>query len=114
MKKIIWIIVIIIGAIIAYLISQSALIGWLYGWFFCLVLKWIRQQYYMKLFDMEQFSMAKYAGYLIFVMAWIAIPLGISFYFRDVIDPLAVFAAYFIDRLLMYATGIVQPKPKEE
>lgn len=76
--------------------------GWLLGWLFVGLLRQYRERILEYVIDFEHFSIRSYIAYLLGVMAWVAIPLIISFFFPEYFEPLAVFGAFFIDRALMF------------
>lgn len=80
-------------------------LGWLFGWLFVGLLRHFREPILEKMIDFDDFSTRKYITYLLLVMAWIAVPLVISFILSDYINPLAVFGAFFADRMLMFVIG---------
>lgn len=86
-------------------------VGWLFGWIFAGLLRQFREPVLERLIDFENFSRRKYVGYLLLVMAWIALPLLISFFVPAYINPFAVFAAFFADRILMFVLNMLS---KEE
>lgn len=81
-------------------------IGWIAGWFFISMLRYFRESLLEKIIgDFTDFSAVKYITYLLLVIFWVAIPLLFSFFFQDYINPFAIFAAYFADRILMFITN---------
>lgn len=79
-------------------------IGWVLGWFFMYLLDTIRWRLLDYVLDIERFSMTKYMAYLTGVMLWIAAPLLISLIIPAHINTLAIFAAYFSSRIVMFIT----------
>jgi len=77
-------------------------IGWLMGWFFAGLLRQYREKILDHLIDFDNFSTRKYITYLFGVVIWITIPFLISFLLPDYINSIAVFAAFFVDRALMF------------
>lgn len=77
-------------------------LGWLFGWISMILLEYNREKFLNRLLDVNNFSMGKYMAYLVGVMIWIAVPLLISFLIPNYINPLAVFAAYFSNRIIMF------------
>ena len=99
MTKFHYIIIILGSSLFFWDISYG--MGWLFGWLFAGLLRHFREPMLERIIDFENFSTKKYIAYLLGVMAWIAIPLVISLLFEDYINPIAVFAAFFADRVLM-------------
>lgn len=85
-------------------------IGWLVGWIFVGLLRQYRGVILERIIDFDDFSTMRYVGYLLLVMVWIAIPLGVSFLLPDYINPIAVFGAFFADRALMFIIESVSKK----
>ncbi len=81
-------------------------IGWLLGWVFIGLLRHYRERILENVLDMKNLNVARYIGYLIGIIVWLAIPLGITLIFPDYIHPIAVFAAYFGDRILMFVLNL--------
>ncbi|MDN6161589.1 MAG: hypothetical protein L0I79_02345 [Atopostipes sp.] len=79
-------------------------LAWIIGWIFIVILEYNREKILNQLLDMDNFSMKRYIAYLIGVMLWIALPLLVSFLIPSYINPLAIFAAYFSNRLIMFIT----------
>lgn len=94
-------ILIIVGSVLFFW-DISYGIGWLIGWLFAGLLRQYREKLLDQLIDFDHFSTGKYIAYLFGVVVWIAIPLLISFLLPDYINPIAVFAAFFVDRALMF------------
>lgn len=85
-----------------FFLDSSYGIGWIFGWIFVGLLRHFREPILEYIIDFENFSTRTYVAYLLGVMVWIAIPLVISLLFEDYINPIAVFAAFFADRALMF------------
>lgn len=85
-----------------FFIDYSYGLGWFLGWFFMALLEHNREKFLNRLLDMHNFSMGKYITYLIGVMVWIAAPLLFSFLKPKIVNPLAVFGAYFSSRIIMF------------
>ncbi len=86
-----------------FLIDFSYGLGWLLGWIFIRLLEHNRGKLLNRILD-NDFSVGKYISYLIGVVIWIATPLLISFFFPEYINPIAIFAAYFVNRIIMFVT----------
>lgn len=86
-------------------------IGWVIGWIFISILRNYREKVLDYVIDFKDFSIARYVLYLVGVIVWIAIPIAAAFVFPKFINPIAVFGAYFVDRILMFIT---KPFLKEE
>ncbi len=82
--------------------------GWLLGWVFVGLLRQYREQILEIVLDMNNLSIARYVGYLVGIIVWLAIPLGITLIFPDYLNPIAVFAAYFADRVLNYVLNLLK------
>lgn len=85
-----------------FFINYSYGLGWFLGWFFIALLEHNREKFLNRLLDIHNFSMGKYIIYSIGVMVWIATPLLFSFLRPEFANPLAVFAAYFSNRIIMF------------
>lgn len=88
-----------------FLISPTAGLGWLFGWLGVAILRGVRSYSHRQIGDMVEqgnISIVKYVLNIILVLASMAIPLLISFKYQEIIHPLAVFAAYFSERALVY------------
>ena len=93
-----------------FLLDISFGIGWILGWIFVGLLRQYRGAILERVVDFENFSVTRYIAYLFLVMFWIAMPLLISFVMSDYINPIAVFAAFFVDRSLIFVLGIFESK----
>ena len=82
--------------------------GWVLGWIFIGLLRHYRERILDYIIDFDNFSKKLYFMYLIGVMVWVAIPLLISFVVPEYINALAVFGAFFTDRILMFFVNIVR------
>lgn len=98
------VLVLIIGCGLFFL-DISYGFGWLFGWLFAGLLRQYRERILEKVIDFDHFSTGKYILYLLGVMIWIALPLLISFFIQDYLNPLAVFGAFFADRGLMFVVN---------
>lgn len=94
-------IIIILGSVLFFW-DISFGIGWLFGWFFIGLLRHFREPILEYIIDFDHFSTGKYITYLLGVMVWVSIPLLISFFLPEYINPFTVFAAFFADRILMF------------
>lgn len=93
--------IILLGSFL-FLWDTSYGVGWIFGWFFVGLLRQYREDILERVIDFEHFSTKRYIVYLLLVILWITIPLVISFLFPQFINPLAVFGAFFTDRMLMF------------
>ena len=100
MTKLHFLLIILGSALFFWDVSYG--LGWLIGWIFAGLLRQYREKILDNLIDFDHFSTRKYIAYLLGVVVWIAIPFFISFLLPDYIDPIAVFAAFFADRALMF------------
>lgn len=96
-----------------FFIDFSYGLGWILGWLFMALLEYNREKFLNRLLDVNKFSMKKYIAYLLGVMLWIAAPLLVSFLIPETINPLAIFAAYFSSRMIMFISKTFM-KGKEE
>lgn len=78
-------------------------LGWLLGWVFIGLLEDNREKLLNRILN-NNFSVGKYVSYLLGVIVWIATPLLISFFLPEYINPVTIFAAYFINRIIMFVT----------
>ena len=85
-------------------------LGWVLGWLFVGLLRQYRGLILERIIDFDDFSVLRYIMYLLTVMVWIAIPLLISFLLPEYFNPLAVFGAFFADRLLMFIIESISKK----
>lgn len=106
MTKIHYLIIVLGSALFFWDISYG--VGWLFGWVFAGLLRHYRERILERVIDFDNFSTRLYLMYLLGVMVWIAIPLLISFLIPDYINPLAVFGAFFADRILMFVINILR------
>ena len=83
-------------------------IGWLLGWLFIGILRHYRGRLLDRVINFENFSVARYMLYLFGIIVWIAIPLAISVVFSEYVNPFAIFGAYFVDRILLFATDTLK------
>lgn len=81
-------------------------LGWTIGHLVMFVLEMARLSFYSKVMNSSTFRMSQYFAYVLVTICLIAGPLFLSFIFRDVIEPLAIFAAYFTDRILTFVFNI--------
>ncbi|EFR30689.1 hypothetical protein [Eremococcus coleocola] len=88
-----------------FFVNFSYALGWLLGWAVMLLVAWLRQNVLVKIIDFDHFKARHYVLYLLAIMLLIALPLGVAFFFPEIVNPYAIFLAYFIDRILMFATG---------
>ena len=103
-RKIILGLQVVIGIILIF-IDRAYAGGWFLGWAIMYLVKWMRENLLVRLIDFKRFKVSHYVFYLLLVVVIIAIPLAIAFFYPEVINPYAVFLAYFIDRILMFVTG---------
>ena len=80
--------------------------GWTIGHLVMAGLTFTRAVFYDMLLSMEKFSMAKYFSYIIFTVGMIALPLGVSFIYPNILNPYAIFVAYFLDRALHFVFNL--------
>lgn len=81
-------------------------IGWIIGHGVMFLLVIARTLFYDNVLNSPEFKMGKYISYVLFTVVLIAGPLLFSFFFREWVEPLAVFAAYFLDRSLTFITNL--------
>lgn len=98
------IIVIILGSL-SFFADISYGLGWLLGWLFLIILQKARVRVIDNMLSKDEFPRRQYIVFLFGVFLWIALPLLIGFIFPEVINPIAVFAAFFADRILTFITG---------
>lgn len=77
-------------------------LGWVLGHAVMILLVISRERFYSLLLDTSKFSMFKFGSYIIYTVGLIALPLAVSFYFQHIINPFAIFAAYFVDRAVHF------------
>lgn len=87
-------------------INMPIALGWMIGHVVMATLSVLRERYYAILLTKEKFSFVQYASYLIFVIVLIALPLGVSFYIPQHINPYALFVAYFVDRFINFGWNL--------
>jgi hypothetical protein len=97
-------IVIILGSGL-FIAGLSYGVGWLIGWLFMVLLRLNREKILDRIIDFKNFSVGRYVAYLFGVTVWVALPLIVSFIIPEYVDPLAIFGAYFADRILMFITN---------
>lgn len=86
--------------------NTSIGLGWTVGHCVMSTLALARERFYDILLSNTEFSMAQYAAYIVFTIGLLSVPLGISFFFSEIINPYAIFAAYFIDRSLHFILNL--------
>lgn len=89
-------------------------LGWAIGHLVMAVLDIARNAFYDKLLSQSQFKMSLYFSYIIFTIGLIALPLIFSFFFREIMEPLAIFAAYFTDRILTFVVNLFKKEEHRE
>ncbi len=77
-------------------------LGWILGHVVMILLVISRNRFYSLILDTTKFSMTKYGSYIIYTVGLIAVPLLGAFYFQDILNPFAIFAAYFADRAVHF------------
>lgn len=83
-------------------------VGWLLGWLFIGILRHYREAILNYVIDLNNFKVSLYILYLIGIVVWLAIPLGLSLLVPNYINAMTVFGAYFIDRILLFVTQAVK------
>ncbi|AMC93734.1 hypothetical protein AOC36_06975 [Erysipelothrix larvae] len=81
-------------------------LGWLIGQFVMILIEMTRTLFYDQILTRPNFRISQYIMYVLFTIIIIAGPLLFSFYFRGFVEPLAIFAAYFSSRILMFLNNI--------
>ncbi len=81
-------------------------LGWTVGHVIMATLAVLRERFYSIILSQTTFSYAQYFAYLIFVIVLIALPLGVSFYVSHIINPYALFGAYFLDRFIHFGWNL--------
>lgn len=103
-------VIIVILGLPLFLLDMTYGIGWLVGWIFVGLLRQYRGVILERIIDFNDFSSIRYIMYLLLVMVWIALPLGLSVLLPQYINPIAVFGAFFADRVLMFVIESVSKK----
>ena len=86
--------------------NASIALGWVVGQCVMVLLTLARERFYDILLSSSKFSAAQYGGYIIFTVGLLSAPLIISFLYQEVLNPYAVFAAYFLDRTLHFVLNL--------
>lgn len=81
-------------------------LGWLVGHVVMVVLVFARDRFYDILLSGSEFRISQYASYIVFILGLISIPLLISFFFEQIMNPYAIFGAYFLDRIVHFVYNI--------
>ncbi len=84
------------------LLNSSIGLAWTLGHVVMILLVFSRERFYGILLDTSKFSVSKYISYIVFTIALLAVPLGLSFLFQDILNPFALFTAYFTDRAVHF------------
>lgn len=92
--------------------------GWLFGWVGVGLLRLVRHYTHDEIGKMldpnnQSFSKLRYGLLVGLTLLVIAIPFFIAFRYQDVINPFAVFIAYFLERLLNMAQAKRHSKVEE-
>lgn len=90
----------------ALFISIPVGTGWIIGNLIMALLYFSRVRFYDKLLDGSKFKMSQYGAYIFYTIVLIAGPLLFSFFYPKVMEPFAIFAAYFVSRILTFVQGI--------
>ena len=88
--------------LLLFFLDFSYGLGWVLGWVFIFLLEYNREKLLNRLLDMDNFSIKKYMAYLMGVIIWLAIPLALSLLVPNIIQTLAIFAAYISSRFVMF------------
>ena len=83
-------------------------LGWLLGWLCLSILAFFRERFYTVLLSDEAFHTGRYIGYIVFVFVILWLPLGLAFFFPNVINAFALAASYLLDRLFQFMKGSVK------
>lgn len=86
--------------------NSAIALGWMIGHFVMSILVLARKRFYDILLSSSEFSMAQYIMYIVFTVGLISFPLGISFFYQRILNPYAIFAAYFLDRTLHFILNL--------
>lgn len=70
----------------------------------------VREQYYKLLLSGSKFKTGSYLGYIFFLFLLLWVPLGIAFYYPNIIGPYGYAGAIFIDRMAVYVIGLFEEK----
>lgn len=81
-------------------------LGWIIGQLVMIALVISRRRFYTNMMDSTVFNMKQYVSYVLFTILLITIPLLISFAFNEIINPLAIFMAYFVGRILTFVFNL--------
>ena len=81
-------------------------LGWIVGQTVMTLLVVAREAFYSKLLTDDKFTMQQYYMYVLFTMILIAGPLLLSFFFQEILEPFAIFASYFLDRMLTFVLNL--------
>lgn len=89
-----------------FFLNPSIGFGWAIGQTVMVLLVLSREAFYKKLFDSTTFDMKQYVAYVLYTIVLLAGPLLFSFFYSQFINPIAIFAAYFIDRMLSFVVNL--------
>lgn len=100
-------VIVILGSLILFWDISYAL-GWLLGWLFIGIFRHYRTQILDYVIDIENFKISLFIAYLLGIIVWLSIPLGLSLLLPKYINPIAIFGAYFADRILLFIINAVK------
>lgn len=107
----IYLFLMILGIPVAFFDLASGL-GWIVGQLVMIALVIARSAFYDKVLDSTSFSMKLYVSYVLFTMLLISLPLLVSFLYSDILSPVGIFLAYFMDRILLFVINIFKKDVK--
>lgn len=87
-------------------LNTSIGLGWIVGHVVMVLLVLSRERFYDLMLDGSNFSMAKFISYIVYTIVLLAGPLAVSFFFQSILNPFAIFAAYFTDRAVHFVYNL--------
>lgn len=94
--------------VVLFFIEIPLGIGWLLGITCLSILAFVRERFYAELLSQSQFHTGRYVSYIAFVFVILWLPLGLAFFFPNVISAYSLAASYLLDRLVLFLKGSVK------
>lgn len=77
------------------------------------VLGFVRVYFYTRVFDVASFKPSLVVGYSVFVLAIMFVPLGLAFFFPEVINPYFMAGTILFERFYKFVSNIFSPSKEE-
>ena len=95
----------VLGIPVAFVDFANGL-GWIVGQLVMIALVFAREAFYDKVLVSASFRMKQYFSYVFFKVMLISLPLLASFLYSNILSPMGIFLAYFMDRILLFVMNI--------